>query len=68
MAFTPAARKQVTASPSLAAAHRDERHEGHELAAALPRTSRFRSHDDDVEETSGCLGATSRYTAFDIES
>jgi hypothetical protein len=68
MAFTHATRKHVTVSPSLAAAHRDERQAEHELAAALPRTSRFRSHDDDVEELSGCLGTTSRYAAFDTES
>jgi hypothetical protein len=65
--FRRVATRQMTVSLPPAARRLSERSRGQEHAFALPRTSRYRAHDDDPEEVSGCLGASSRHATVDAE-
>ena len=46
-------------------AHGDP-HRG-EVSTALPLSSRFRSHDDEADESAGCPGRTMRYPASETD-
>jgi hypothetical protein len=67
VAFKRATTGEMTVSLSPAARRWNDRRRGQEHAFALPRTSRYRAHDDDPEEVSGCLGASSRHATVDAE-
>jgi hypothetical protein len=60
----PAARKRVT----VAGAHEDRPADTHAWPLALPRTSRFRTHDDEGGETSGRHGGQPRHQPFDADA
>jgi hypothetical protein len=67
MASRHTARRQITARLRLAAAVRGKRRHRPELEFTVPRTSRYQAHDEDLNETSGRLRASSRHRAFDAE-
>jgi hypothetical protein len=62
-----ATRPNPTPLPPAAAVPVDSRHrQGPEIA--LRRTSRYRAHDDDQNETPGCLGAPARHAPSSPET
>jgi hypothetical protein len=67
VAFKRATTTHLTVSLPLAARRWSDRRRGQEHAFALPRTSRYRSHDEEPDDMSGCLGAPSRHAAADAE-
>jgi hypothetical protein len=68
MTINRTATKPYPAPIPLVAAVPDGRRHRQELEMILPRTSRYRTHDDDENETSGCLGAPSRHAPSDPET
>jgi hypothetical protein len=60
----PAARKRA----AVAGAHEDRLVDTQAWPLALPRTSRFRTHDDEDQETSGRHGGQPRHQPFDDAS
>jgi hypothetical protein len=68
MAINRTVTRRISSPMPLVAAVPSGRRHSQELEMTLPRTSRYRAHDDDFNETSGRLGAPSRHAVSDSET